>query len=153
MLVLRNLTRFSLRWRAITRDDNIIYYNIIIWCTLYNIISYTGTEQMFADFVTPAGPWLIDGQIGPEKSRRRPSGGCRGGGGGGSWGGGGGGVFVKSIKPHWHRTRVHVYNINTYTVVGSSRVWAVIATAGAASSTRNALRHDNLVGTRRVDTV
>jgi len=21
---------------------------------------------MFADFVTPAGPWLIDGQIGPE---------------------------------------------------------------------------------------
>jgi len=32
---------------------------------------------MFADFVTPAGPWLIDGQIGPENPGDvRPSGGC-----------------------------------------------------------------------------
>jgi len=48
--------------------------------TLYNIIYYYilwGTEQMFADFVTPAGPWLIDGQIGPENPGDvRPSGGC-----------------------------------------------------------------------------
>lgn len=33
---------------------------------MYNKILYAWTEQMFADFVTPAGPWLIDGQIGPE---------------------------------------------------------------------------------------